>query len=370
MKTPLLKSLIFAVVFMMAIFVFVSATMGQTNTWNGNTSVNWNTSTNWSLGVVPTTAHDVVIPDNKSVTINTAAFCKSFTINGGDNAQSITISSTNSLTVSNVVSIGGGTGNGDDKYLIVGSGALTCASVTIAATGHVNAESEIQISTGIVNVTGNITMNGGSEDNYIRFSSNGILNLGGNITGGSLVASTNTVNYNGTNQSIGAYSCNNLTFSNSGTKTATGAITVSSALTINSNITLDMVTSALSGNSLTTSGTGILLTQNTAVTPIPTGRTWSFDVNYNRSGNQTVSAGTYSNLTFSGSGTKSMSAATIVSSNVTIEEGTILDELSYQMTLGNGSTLTVNGTLDFSSSTGSIRTGNNVNATLVMGSNG
>ncbi len=77
----------------------------------------------------------------------------------------------------------------------------------------------------------------------------------------------------------------------------------------------------------------------------------------------------FSNLIVS-SGTTTLGIALTISGNVTINEGATLDESTRQMTLNSGSFLTVNGTLDFSSSTGLIRTGNNVNATLTMGLNG
>lgn len=58
--------------------------------------------TNWSLDVVPTVAHDVVIPNGitNTITVNTAAVCSSLTINEGGTDNIVSISSGNSLTVS------------------------------------------------------------------------------------------------------------------------------------------------------------------------------------------------------------------------------------------------------------------------------
>ncbi|MEM0541172.1 hypothetical protein WFZ85_00940 [Flavobacterium sp. j3] len=112
---------------------------------------------------------------------------------------------------------------------------MTCTSVTIATTSDDAIDSEITISTGTVNVTGNITMNGNAARNAIRFSGAGVLNIGGTgtMSGGSLVPSAGTVNYNGSGaQNVGAYTYNNLTTSNSGTKTLNANITVTNNLSI------------------------------------------------------------------------------------------------------------------------------------------
>lgn len=168
----------------------------QTNTWDGSSNNNWNTAANWSLNQVPTALHDVIIPNGTpAVTVNTAAVCKTLSISNGNQAHTVTISGTNSLTVSGAVSIGNGTGNGDNKILAVGSGSLSCAAVTISATGNNNRTSELSLSIGTITVTGGITM--GDLNNYIRFTGAGNLFVGGNISGGNLIPATGTVTCNG-----------------------------------------------------------------------------------------------------------------------------------------------------------------------------
>src|SRR5690349_10675534 len=115
------------------------SSFAQTNTWDGSSGdTNWNTAANWSLNVVPTSAHDVVIPDGstvalRTVTVNTAAVCNSFTVNGGPTDNAVNISLTNSLAVTNGITIGAGGGSGDNKLLNVGTGSLSCASITLTA---------------------------------------------------------------------------------------------------------------------------------------------------------------------------------------------------------------------------------------------
>jgi hypothetical protein len=212
------------------LFAFNDA-FAQTNTWDGSSGANWNTAANWSLNAVPTAAHDVIIPNGitLNITINTAAFCNNFTINGGGTDNTVSISAGNSLTVTNAVTIGAGTGNDDDKFLAVGTGTLSCASISVAATGAANRDSGVTLSTGTVNVTGSITMGNVNDD--FTFTGAGTLNIGNTMTGGTFTASTGTVNYYNAAQTVGTYIYNNLTLSGSGVKTTTG-VTVNGILSM------------------------------------------------------------------------------------------------------------------------------------------
>jgi hypothetical protein len=256
MKTFLqnFKSLLSTVFLLMTLF-FASESFGQTNTWDGSSNSSWNVAANWSLNLVPTSAHDVVIPNGSTaalatVSVNTAAVCNTFTVSGGGNANTITISGTNSLTVNGAITLNAPTAN-TIKIIDVGAGTLTCGSVTIADTSNQNRDCEITISTGTVNVTGNITMNGANNENALRYTSTGTVNCGGTISGGSLVQSTGTVNYNAAgSQTVGTYTYNNLTLSGSGAKTVTGA-------TINAKLSIQGTATA-TGTSPTYGTNGIL----------------------------------------------------------------------------------------------------------------
>jgi len=156
-------------IFFAALFVFlmgeVGSVSGATKTWDGSISVNWNTADNWTPSGVPTSLDDVIIPNRYNVTVNTAAVCASFTINTGNRSNAITISETNSLSVTNAITINAGTGSGDNKYISVGSGTLTAGSIIINDTGNNNRDSYISVLTGTINVSGNITMNGTAAKN-------------------------------------------------------------------------------------------------------------------------------------------------------------------------------------------------------------
>src|SRR3972149_11788026 len=119
---------LFLLLFMLTISVGI---MAQTNTWDGSSSNNWNTAANWSLNLVPTSAHDVVIINGATITVNTAAVCASLSINTGSSATSITMSSPNSLTISGTLVMGNGTDGSSLRTVAVGSGTLSCGSLTM-----------------------------------------------------------------------------------------------------------------------------------------------------------------------------------------------------------------------------------------------
>ena len=83
MKLQLLKRnfKLFASVLFFALTIGIA--QGQTKTWdNAGSGTNWNTPENWNPYGVPTATDDVIIPNgiNTTITVNTAAVCKSFTM--------------------------------------------------------------------------------------------------------------------------------------------------------------------------------------------------------------------------------------------------------------------------------------------------
>ncbi len=197
----------------------------------------------------------VTILDNDAITLNvTPSFhIGTLVISSGTNSSTLTFSGTNSLVVDNSISIGAGTGTGDNKTIAVGAGTLSCASISVTATGSNTRSSGLSVSTGTVNVTGNITMGDVNDD--FTFTGSGILNIGGNMTGGTFTASTSTVDYNNAGaQTVGNYTYYNLNLSGSGTKTLNGTATVTNLLTAGGGTTLDMANTNLSVGALTGSG--------------------------------------------------------------------------------------------------------------------
>ncbi len=214
----------------------------------------------------------------------------------------------------------------------------------------------------ITNITNNVTTGNGLTFSgaqptvtTLTQGSNAVLTFSGSlptITTLTASASGNTVQYTGSSQAITALSYVNLTVNGSGTATiggttsASGTMTVSSAVTNNSTLT---VTTALSGASTLTQGASSTL--NIAGTSGITGLDASTNTNTvaYTGGTQTIKAVTYSGLTVSASGVKSLAGALTVNGTLSITAGSIdtTSGNSYAMTLsvlsiGASGTLTAN----------------------------
>ena len=130
--------------------------------------------------------------------------------------------------------------------------------------------------------------------------------------------------------------------------TAGGAIVLAATttLTVENGSVFDLGANALTGGatSFTTSGTGTIKTQNTSATPLPTGKTWTMDVEYNGTGAQTIVTGTYNNVT--------LSTARTSSPAITLGSGTITIGNIFSVTAtGVGSYVNTGNTVDFSKAT-------------------
>jgi len=177
---------------------------------------------------------------------------------------------------------------------------------------------------------------------------------------------TGTVQYNlaGGGQTIlSAIPYRNLSVGlTSGTNTTDGDLSVSGTLTVATGTTFDLGTNTLSnatGITLTTSG--ILATQNTSATPIPSGITFGSTgtVNYNAaSGGQTVVAGTYSGLKLGNTSGTSTAAGNISVTTLTTTAGGTLDMGTNSIT-GTLTTITNNGTIKTQAPTAAFTSGKN-----------
>ena len=283
-------------------------------------SGNWNTGGNWSPSGVPLSGDDVIIPSDRAVTVDVAAVCATLSFSATANsASSVTISGSNSLTVTGAITYVDPTGGNGDQTIAVGTGTLTCGSLAFANTSGGTEDNNLTVSTGIVNVNGNITFNGASNENSFAFSGAATLNITGTITGSGTFTvdiANATVNFNGGAQNIPALTFRNVTMSGTGDKTAVGNFNVNGILTINSGRVLNMSTFTLGGTPTSTSGTGTLQTASTSATPLPSGVTWTSTVQYNSAAGQTIVAGTYVDLNGTGGNRTLINGGTINVSGV------------------------------------------------------
>lgn len=147
-----------------------------------------------------------------------------------------------------------------------------------------------------------------------------------------------------------------LILSGSGTGSASGTMTVNGGLAIGTGCTLSFgSTFDLVGSIGATSGAGLLKIASTSTTPIPSGNTWNFDVEFNATGSaqQTIPGGNYTNLLLTGNstGNKTAAAAFNVTGNLTCN------------TTGGASS----SNLDLNNSGASMRTFNIGNLNIIQG---
>ena len=160
-----------------------------------------------------------------------------------------------------------------------------------------------------------------------------------------------TFNFAGTaGQTIPVFAYNNLTVSNNTTTVFPAGATLSTntQLTINGTSRLDVGTLSLSDlTGITPAGIGTLVTSNTSATPLPSGRTWSFGIEFAAANaTQTIPAGTYFNLLISSnSGTDTASGNLTVSGNLFVNTGSVLDLRGFSLSVGGAFTNTGSGSI-------------------------
>lgn len=307
---------------------------------------NWGTPATWNCTVapaarVPANTDNVVIINNTTVTVNIAgAVAGSVTINTGANATSLTLGAAGDLTVTNA---GGLSGNivinsptaGVTKQVNVGARPLSVTgSVTInggTTTASANNIAQLAVTTGTVNIGGNLVMTGGTVQSFARTTlTTGTINVTGNVTltGGAANNRDAQINITGASAVGAGVNVN-------GTLDINSTVAASSLVTLGTGSRM-RVTGAVTNNDTLTIGAGIFTAQSTlstgsaanaiaATTAVTTG-TLSI------TGNTTVTSGT--------NGLKTMSLT-----NGTITIGGNLDVTAAAATVDTGdATASITGT--------------------------
>jgi len=313
--------------------------IGWDATYTATKTGNWSDTTVWGGGP-PGSGDAVIIPSGYTVTVDGIDACTSLTINAAGVANGITISGSNSLTVSGAITMNAPTAAVNDT-IAVGTGTLSAGSVSITGGGTASWNSILSVSTGTINVTGNIAFAGTAAQAQLTFSGAGTLNLGGTFgTGGTFAASTGTVNCNGSSaQTVAGYTYNVLKSNN------TAGVTPVAALTITTLTIADVTAGSVFNDGAYTVTTATTLNLNsgtyncTAATfPWGTLNAGTGTVNYSLGGVQTVKATTYVNLKLSGSGVKTTTSVTV--NGILSMEGTAT--VSAVPTYGSAATLQYN----------------------------
>ncbi|MFA7309150.1 MAG: hypothetical protein WC045_03780 [Patescibacteria group bacterium] len=285
---------------------------------------NWDVGTTWGGACAssciegtdfPGVTDSVTISDGHIVTVNSAASAASVTINvNTGTGNGITISGTNSLTVSGAVTLNMPTANTTD--LNVNAGTLSAASIAIPGSATANRFATVLVTTGTVNVTGDITFSGSAA--RARYTSTGAsnTNIGGNFTsGGTLTTSaTGTFTFNGSGaQNMGSYTTyNNVVINKSGgTVTALSAVTVGGTLTVTAG-TIDSSTANFAVTGATTIDSGGTVTISSAT---GTKNFGSMTINSGGNFNHTAAESTIitGDLTLNGTGVVTSTTGTVIS---------------------------------------------------------
>ncbi len=280
-------------------FLFGIEISGQSiGDYRSNANGNWSTLGTWQQCIIAgswsaATSYPgqnagtgtVTIRNNHAITLNVSPVNTIGALTfatGTANATSLTITG-RTLNVTNAVTFGAPAADAGDQTLTVGTGILNCASIFMPNTTQDIRDVLLTISTGSLNVSGNILMNGSNQRNNITLSSNGIINVGGDFTGGGFTCSTGTVNYNGSGtQNVGSYTYYNLTISNGGIKTLQGTSTLAGVLNLVSgvfqlgNFNLSLTNNAVnavqgtpgSTSMVETNGTGSFIRNSAATLPV------------------------------------------------------------------------------------------------------
>ena len=350
----------------------ISAAISATNV-TGNLSVASGTLNNGGFAIVGNGAKTFSVSAGASFLVSgtTSAFPSGFGTNTLGSTSTVNYKGSGDQTIFDVASPGyghlilatGGTKTIATDGLDVQGNITISAGTTLAASSFTSNIKGNWINNGTftansstINFNGTSTISGSSANSFNNLAiaassfltgpASGTINVAGNYSNsGSFTHNSGTVIFNGTGaQTInsGGSSFNNFSITNTGgTCTAsTNTITVVGTFTTAASTILDMGANALSVATVAHSGT--LNTQNTTGTPITTGKTWGGTVNYNAIAGQTVMAGTYSNLTISGTGTNSKIASgniavngvlNLASANASATQGALSMD-TYTLTMG------------------------------------
>jgi len=241
----------------------------NTGNWNDNTTWQVYSGGSWincSSGDYPgasTGAGTVEISNNHTVTI-TADVPNSIAelrIDGGNQDSYLQFNASRSLTVSGLTYLRSNS-NWDEKAVLVDEGIFTTGSLEAYSDGDNNRrDAYVRISTGILTVDNDITLDSEGRRTYMLFTGDGDLFIGGTISGGNITSTaggnqndaptSGTVIYNGSSQQdVGEYTYYNLTINNAAGVSLVNNTTVDNQLNmIQGNITTGSYTLIMSNSS-------------------------------------------------------------------------------------------------------------------------
>ena len=372
-----------------------------TKTWDGGAATNnWGDANNWNPNGVPTASDDVSLTGANTINVNVAASTNDMTLNNA--GLTLTINSSQSLTVTGDLTVTIGTLNTQASFPTVsGTTSLAAASTvgytgagsqTVAALtyGNLNSASGTNTLGGNVTAAGNLTVSGGildlstfsanrsSAGGTLTVSNGATLKIGGTGTLPSnysthSIGATSTIEYAGTTTSVAALnssqSYGNLTISGSGTTTS-ASFTVATALTVTSGDSLVASAGTITmanGSSIANSGTltfrGLTIPASATVTTsssfnVLAALTTGGGATFAPSGGTITLSGTgwslaltspptFNNLTVAGTPSTQPSASFAVAGTLSVNGSVTFAPTDGTITLNNGASIASSGTLTF-----------------------
>ena len=286
---------------------------------------NWNDSSSWSPAGIPSSGDSIFIGSGKTCTIPNEY---SAIVNSISNGGVLVASNSNALTIY---------GNWNNTGTFTpGTGSVIFAGInqSISATNFNTVQfsnSGIKTITGSLNIDGNITIDANVTIGLSNFSHS----VAGDWTNSGTYSTTGQITFDGAAQSMNGGTFYNISFAGTGIKTIFGSLTINNDFSLGSNVTVNAGSFAVTvaGNwSKATSGSF----QNSGGS-----------VTFNGA-SQNISASSFGNIVFAGTGIKTATGALVINGNVTInanstfKAGAFIDSVS-----GNW---TNNGTFDSTSS--------------------
>jgi hypothetical protein len=241
------------------------------------------------------------------------------------------------------------------NLILSGSGTKTMPITALSILDNLSLSGSASVTAAAdITVGGNATFGLGTTFNLGSYNHS----FAGNITnnGGTIAPATSTLTLNGSVQqtitSSGGIDFYNLVITNTTTDITLGSSTncsIGGNLTINTGSVFDLVANNLTAITGSVTNSGTIKTQSTSAAPVPVGKTWGGYFEYTGTGAQTIVAGTYNNLAFSGIGGATAAANIMVdgilnllSANPSSTKG-ILDMGSNTLLMGSLATTTGQG---------------------------
>jgi hypothetical protein len=314
----------------LALILLVTATVVNAQRTASATGV-WSDPLTWGGSSVPTSSDAVTINSGVTVTVDVTANCASLTFLQPTTANStVVMGSGISLTVAGTITIPRPTNTPFINALNVNAGTVNAAAVAFTNDFGGGNRHQINITTGTLNVSGNIGTNAGGSSATITFTGAGLLQVGGTFftTGGTITPSTGTIEYDGAGaQTVKGITYNNLVLSNSGAKTVTGS-TVNGSLILRGTATATGTAPSYGGSAVLEYNGSAAQTPSTSEFP----NTMGADVLINNTAGVTLNA------------TKT------INGNLTVNSGSTLTLPAFGITVTG--TTTIAGTFVSSSTTG------------------